>query len=112
MPNQEKIFKFLWPDKCWHTKPTVPPYSYMFRCSKCEQLTNAASNPDLTTPDGMVLMLDRLVEMGVAFTLKNRNDQYRFAISYKNIILHELADTAPFAVLSTVESLIEKEEKE
>lgn len=154
--NQEKIFKFLCPDKCWHEwavnkqiywcKPCQHnggqlEYDGAFilaklcpcgckyglggtgnNCLHCGALyLKRAFNPDLSTPDGMVMILDRLVEMGYSYQIEghtgkilngsvivelhDKEDKYPFGIGGQ-------ADTAPLAVLNAVQALMEKEEKE
>ena len=116
----EKIFKFLWPDKCWH----ITKREYLGAtdwevyvedvCAKCGD--KSPFNSDLDTPFSMVMILDRLKEMGYSSQLESvpesRACQYYFEIfrDYRSIAEGD-ADTAPLAVISAVESLIRKEEE-
>ena len=77
-------------------------------------------DPDLSTPDGMVMILGRLVEMGYEWTIHSPEfDGYYFGVWKKEVIKGYSADevtvkgdTPPLAVLAAVESLMKKEEKE
>lgn len=126
--NQEKIFKFLWPDKCWHKWGSVIQRhpSFVHTCLMCSHVIAKGNsfldahedNPDLTTPDGMVMILDRLVEVGYRWNLSGASD-----FMDRDVVVCQLygkgissdlwgdADTAPLAVLSAMESLIRKEEE-
>lgn len=118
--SQEKIFMFLWPDKCWHE----PYKDNAFVCRKCNfsnpiyAVPVVDFIPDPSTPDGMVMILDRLVEMGYWYSLKKqrRATTIVFRIFSEKHLNQELvarnADTAPLAVLNAVQALMEKEEKE
>ncbi len=113
--NQERIFKFLWPDKCWHECRIKENPGKCVKCGfeQSEFLSSPVSsrNPDLTTPDGMVMILGRLVEMGYQYSIVG--DSMDIFVNLKNFKTskhsHAYADTPPLAVLAAVESLIEKE---
>lgn len=117
--NPEKIFKFLWPDRCWHK--VRQPISELVKlpggkwvCKRCElSVYLDTTNPDLSTPDGMVMILDRLVEMGYRYKVLSGLTQIHCEIFIEGVgwIIY-VADTAPLAVLNAVQALMEKEEKE
>lgn len=89
MFNQEKIFKFLWPDKCWHKWVKHDPTKLSYKCKHCDEVTyinlNINSfNPDLTKPDGMDLILDRLDELGYDFSvMRVRRGEERAMYSFE-----------------------------
>ena len=132
MSDQEKIFKFLWPDKCWH-KNTQESYNEKLKlkediwssvCFKCKEGVGLQVNPSLTTPDGMVMILDRLVEMGYEWSMDSKGRKgaktYVYIVKpdpadpyiYDEFMVEGSADTAPLAVLNATQALMEKEEKE
>lgn len=64
--TNKEIFKHLWPQKCWHEYPW--PKNNCIHCDKHIWINSKEDkeyNADLSTPSGMVLILDRLVEMGL-----------------------------------------------
>ena len=60
--RQEKVFKYLWKEKCWHIRD-IEMDGVAF-CLLCEVKSPGCFNTNLTTPDGMSMILKRLVEMG------------------------------------------------
>ena len=138
--NQEKVFNWLWPDKCWHkwitSKFETPTFGTdtrrYYRC--CENKECDFHKPlsdsvirsveqgriDLLSPDGMVMILDRLVEMGytgialMAFSssINHKKGWVLTGLSVWPARNDGCYSTQALAVLSAVESLIEKEEKE
>lgn len=124
MPNQARIFKFLWRDKCWHE--FKHPLEDMLKlpvgkwhCKRCGEYVSLTPNPDFTTPDGMVMILERLVEMGYEWMLDYIDGGYDCSLfkgprldiedEANNCVCLRTADTPPLAVIAAVESLIEKE---
>ena len=124
--NQEKIFKFLWPDKCWHEAYK----DNAFVCRKCNfsnpiyAVPVVDFIPDLSTPDGMVLILDRLVEMGYEWSIdsKGRKGSKTYVCIvkpdpadpyiYDEFCVSANAETVPLSILTATQALMEKEEKE
>lgn len=121
MSDQEKIFKFLWPDKCWHEwKATSYGCNDCIHCGETlGTFGRLSNNPHLTDPTNTFMILDRLVEMGYGFMMSiSRDRDYYWARIYKaksdgtiSGAFYSKADTAPLAVISAVESLIRKEEE-
>lgn len=60
---------------------------------------------------GVGLIINKLMEKDIAFTLKNRAGKYRFALSYNNHLIHNLEEEAHDAVINTMKDLIEMEKK-
>lgn len=137
--NQEQIFKFLWPDKCWKHQfvATNELYAidwsggyeartYYVECDTCSvkenpTLVSIHENPDLKSPSGMVMILDRLEEMGWKWCLtkgvygRTPTETYVYIGRLDgngDVSVERSADTAPLAVLNAVQALMEKEEKE
>ena len=111
-------------DKC-------PSETVICTCSCGETFTNTGSdqdhitdnNPDFSTPDGMVMILDRLVEMGYEWSIDSKgrkgSETYVYIVKpdptepyiYDEFCVSANAATALLAVISAVESLIRKEEE-
>lgn len=128
--QQERVFKWLWPDKCWHKwvhyEGDKWPHATTRVCKHCEELIDRrdkewglSPNPDLLSPTGMVMILDRLVEMGYCYeVVGDECGTITCFILYKIPGPKEwkglsgAADSLPLAVFNACVSLIEKEEKE
>ena len=128
--EMEKIFKFLWPDKCWHIMEHLgkdAPFPY-WGCKICSLSAEdigsiGQANPDLTDPSNTFMILDRLVEMGYEWSIDSKgrkgSETYVYIVKpdpadpyiYDEFCVSANADTAPLAVISAVESLIRKEEE-
>ena len=121
--RQEKVFKWAFPKKCWHRfhvdqiRPTI-----FINFAECKFCQSQHSNPSLTSNDGMGLILERLDELNLDWTMNNIDGakeygDYRFQIFNFNRDNHylgisEYADTPPLAVFLAVEKLMEGENDE
>lgn len=135
---QEKVFNWLWPDKCWHDAILVYEKRHgivdTYGCTKdgCKyDYLNADNgvapkelldNPDLTDPANTFMILNRLVEMGYRYTIQGNMAAVICRLFKEGVCEvssdvitedkekgYKLVDHPPLAVLNATLRLIEKE---
>lgn len=125
--RQEKVFKYLWKEMVvckrkegtflictcgWEPRGDVPPViSEGYLDDHIQR-----HNPDLTSPQGMSMILKRLVEMGYDIDLDYTNGTFRFWLFHDDIHTDEgdmgieaYGDTPELAVFEAVFKLAEGE---
>ena len=121
--TQEQVFKWL--GICGHKIGTVkkkgggmmPQDREYEGCIKCELILELCKFIDLPTPEGMVLILDRLVEKGWNYIISS-SERYReqSVVQINNYStldiephnVHVIADTPHLAVYEAVSKLVER----
>ena len=119
--NQEAVFKFLWHDKCWEHDwmySECEAFGKEAYCRKCHKwMPETSINPDLSTWNGMGMILGRLVEMGYSYALHGTS-LTKICRVLKKIDTEEEVDywmqgkTLPEATLNAVSELIRKERED
>ena len=145
MKSQERIFKYLWKEKCWH-KLIAKEYAkgyYNLKCSCGARYNNGSidkklkdylfsqpindndsgiehldpfPNPDLTNPQGMSMILKRLVEMGYGYTVSSSQqhmgktnvqiNNYFMPSEVEAFMIHTRADSPELAVFNATLELV------
>lgn len=121
MPSQEEMFNFLKKDgECFHDLEFIMDRGY--KCQNCNEEGEIVDfqegdkaeddfsvNPDFTTPEGMMWILERLKNWILHGPDKHGKYLMQIWINDGKDHIIEEADTLPQAVLNAVEKMVEVE---
>lgn len=120
MSDDQKIFKWLDPDGCWHEVVAVGHASFGCKlCGKPEDWSyrEALDNPDYTSEAGFFLLLKGLTKRGYIVGTESHTAEHWAnleisvdAYSEPRQVARATADSLPAALCAAVLKLIEAEE--